>query len=252
MSERLPAVVLVRPTEEGNIGSVARAMANMGLEELILVAPRAEIGETARAFGTQYGLPLLAQARIVDDLDRALAGFRRAVGTTSTRGARILAVTPLTPRELPAVLATDPPGTTTALVFGPERSGLEREELARLSPVVTVPCALESPTLNLAQAVLLVAYELRLAHLEKTGEHVLPAGDLAAPLSELAAFGDDFESVLRQVGFDRNSSFAGVMRDLRQMFARATPTEREVAMLRGACRRIARAVGLAAETADGA
>jgi TrmH family RNA methyltransferase len=252
MSERLPAVVLVRPTEEGNIGSVARAMANMGLEELILVSPRAQIGATARAFATQYGLPLLAEARVVDDLDTALAGFRRAVGTTSTRGARILAVTPLTPRQLPAVLATDPPGTATALVFGPERSGLEREELARLTPLVTVPCAIESPTLNLAQTVLLLAYELRLARLDKAGERVLPAGDPAAPLSELAAFGDDFETILRRVGFDRNSSFPGVMRDLRQMFARAAPTEREVAMLRGACRRIARAVGLGAEASDGA
>lgn len=252
MSERLPAVVLVRPSEEGNIGSVARAMANMGLEELILVAPRATIGETARAFATQYGLPLLAASRVVDDLDAALAGFRRAVGTTSTRGARILAVKPLTPRELPAVLAADPAGTTTALVFGPERSGLEREELARLSPVVTVPCALASPTLNLAQTVLLLAYELRLAQVDKSAERVLPAGDLAAPLGELAAFGDDFEAILRRVGFDRNSSFPGVMRDLRQMFARATPTEREIAMLRGACRRIARAVGLAQEASDDA
>jgi TrmH family RNA methyltransferase len=240
----LPAVILVRPSEEGNVGSVARAMANMGLEELILVEPAVDVGDAARALATHCGQPILAGARRAPSLAAALAPFRRAVGTTSARGARVLAVAPLAPRELPPVLARDPAGTPTALIFGPERSGLEREELARLSPIVTVPCATENPTLNLAQSVLLVAYELRLAEMAGSGagHSVLPAGDSPAPAAELDAFMAQFEAILSRVGFERNTTFPGVVRDLRQLFARARPTDREVAMLRGACRRIERAI----------
>ncbi len=242
---RGPAVILVRPTEEGNVGSVARAMANMGLEELVLVEPAVAIADVARALATHCGQPILEGARREASLAAALAPFRRAVGTTSARGARILAVAPLAPRDLPPVLAEDPAGTPTALVFGPERSGLEREEVARLSPIVTVPCAPENPTLNLAQCVLLVAYELRLAEIAGRagrGQSVLPAGDPPAPAAEIDAFMAQFERILTRVGFERNTTFPGVVRDLRQLFARAQPTDREVAMLRGACRRIERAI----------
>jgi len=237
-----PAVVLVRPSEEGNVGSAARAMANMGLDELVLVEPAVPVGDLARAFATHAGLAILERARRAADFTAALTPFRRAVGTTSTRGARILAVPPVAPRELPAVLARDPDGTPTALVFGPERSGLEREELARLAPIVTVPCALESPTLNLAQSVLILAYELRLAELAAGASSPRPETEPPAPLAELDAFMAQFETILRRVGFERNTTFPGVVRDLRQIFARAAPTDREVAMLRGACRRIERAI----------
>lgn len=242
MSGGLPAVVLVRPSEEGNVGSTARAMANMGFTELVLVEPAVELGPTAVAYATSCGAPILESVVRVGSLEAALAPFRRAVGTTSTRGSRILAVEPLTPRELPGVLAQDPPGTRTAIVFGPERSGLERDELARMSPLVTVPCAIDNPTLNLAQAVLLITYELRLARLDVASDLLAPPGEPAAPLRELEAFTGELEAILRAVGFERNTTFPGVMRDLRQVFARARPTEREVAMLRGACRRIARVV----------
>lgn len=255
MSAGLPAVLLVRPSEQGNVGSAARAMANMGLEELVLVEPAVEIGDTARAYATHLGAPILASARREPSLPAALGPFGRAVGTTSRRGARILAVPPLTPRELPAVLAADPPGTATALVFGPERSGLERDELARLSPIVSVPCATENPTLNLAQTVLLLAYELRLARMAGVEVEAVATGDPAAVVDELEAFGSELAAILRRVGFERNSTFPGVMRDLRQLFARAHPTVREVAMLRGACRRIARAIRPIQDTeeaADGA
>lgn len=237
-----PAVVLVRPSEEGNVGSAARAMANMGLDELVLVEPAVAIGEVARAFATHAGQSILERARRASDFASALATFRRAVGTTSTRGARILAVPPLAPRELAATLARDPDGTPTALVFGPERSGLEREELARLSPIVTIPCAPESPTLNLAQSVLILAYELRLAELAAANAEPATSTDRPAPLAEVDAFMAQFEDILRRVGFERNTTFPGVVRDLRQIFARAAPTDREVAMLRGACRRIDRAI----------
>src|SRR5687767_6953727 len=153
-----PAVVLVRPREEGNVGSAARAMANMGLDQLILVEPAAEIGKVGTAFavGARH---VLDAARRVSSLREALAPFRRIVGTTSSRDRR-WEVPVLVPRELPAHLAEDQPDTPTALLFGPEVGGLTNEELALASLLVTIPCSPVQPTLNLAQAVLLVAYEI--------------------------------------------------------------------------------------------
>ncbi|HEX2223057.1 MAG TPA: RNA methyltransferase, partial [Thermoanaerobaculia bacterium] len=153
-----PAVILVRPREEGNVGSAARAMANMGLDQLILVEPAAEIGKVGVAFavGAKH---VLDGARRVGSVREALEPFRRVVGTTSTRDRRF-GVPLLSPRELPAALAADPPGTPAALLFGPEVGGLTNDELALASLLVTIPCSPVQPTLNLSQAVLIVAYEL--------------------------------------------------------------------------------------------
>lgn len=225
-----PTVVLVRTQEEGNIGAAARAMANMGLERLLLVQPRAPIGDTARAFavGARH---ILEQARVVGSVADALAPFRRVVGTTSGRGRDAGGITA---RELPAALAGDAPGTPTALVFGPEASGLTADELTLCSPVVHVPCAPRQPTLNLAQAVLVVAYELFQAG---AGGGPLPAAAPRATAGELDGLLADAADVLDRVGFARDSTFAGVLADLRSLAARAGLTPREVAILRGICRR---------------
>lgn len=235
-----PAVVLVRPREEGNVGAAARAMANMGLDRLILVEPAAEIGKVGLAFavGARH---VLEGARRVSDLREALAPFRRIVGTTSNRDRR-WEVPVLTPRELPAHLAGDPPETPTALLFGPEVGGLTNEELALASVLVTIPCSPVQPTLNLAQAVLVLTYELFQARMPE----ILPPQSVGHPeppatTGELDGLFDHAADVLRQVGFVRDDSFAGVLRDLRRLAARASPTSREVAILRGICRRTQRA-----------
>jgi TrmH family RNA methyltransferase len=236
------AVVLVHPREEGNVGSAARAMANMGLHELILVEPAAAIGPVATAFavGARH---LLDGTRRAPDLKTALGPFRRVVGTTSIRDRR-WEVPLLTPRELPAHLAQDPPGTPTALVFGPEVGGLTNDDLSLASLIVTIPCSPVQPTLNLSQAVLILAYEL----FQSRGQPPpLPKGTVGSPeppaaTAELDGLFDHVAEVLQHVGFARDDSFAGVLRDLRRLAARATPTSREVAILRGICRRTQRAL----------
>jgi TrmH family RNA methyltransferase len=237
----VPAVVLVRPREEGNVGSAARAMANMGLSRLLLVEPAAALGGTARAFAVGARAVLDGIVR-VPSLAEALAPFRRVVGTTSTRDRR-LGIPFLTPRELPAWLAQSPPDTSTALVFGPEVGGLTNEELALAGAVVTIPCSPVQPTLNLAQAVLIVTYELFIARGDT------PAGDAweeppaaAGEIDGLLAHAAD---VLAAVGFARDDSFPGVLRDLRRLAARAAPASRDVRILRGICRRIQGALGKA-------
>lgn len=232
-------MVLVRPREEGNVGAAARAMANMGFARMVLVEPAAPFGEVARAFAVG-GFPILESAVRAASIEAALAPFTRVIATTSARERR-MGVPPLTPRELPAFLAEDPPGTPTALVFGPEVGGLNNEELALASAVVTVPCAPAYPTLNLAQAVLLVTYELHLA----SGEAPPLPDDREPPATgeEVRGLFEHLAPLLGRVGFERDASFGGVLRDLRGLASRARLSSREVAILRGICRRTERALG---------
>lgn len=243
---RPPAVVLVRPQLPGNVGAVARAMANMGLAELRLVEPAPPLGEVARAFAVGAH-ELLASATRHASLAAALAPFRRVVATTAARG-REWPVPPIAPRELPVLLAGDPPGTPTALVFGPEASGLTSEELALASAIVRVPCAPEQPTLNLAQAVLIVAYELFLAR-GAAAAAPIAAGDPRATQADLAGLFAHLETALARSGFARDDTIGRVERDLRHLLARAAPSRREVSILRGLLRRFAHALDRAGSAA---
>jgi TrmH family RNA methyltransferase len=235
-----PAIVLVRPREEGNVGAAARAMANMGLERLILVEPAAALGPTARARAVG-ARPVLDRALRVATLREALAPFARVIATTSTRD-RSLGIPLLAPRELPPFLAADPPGTPTALVFGSEVGGLTNDDLAYAGAVVTIPCAPAMPTLNLAQAVLVLTYELFVAR--ATAVPAAQAGAATAQAEQAATAGeidgllDHAAALMQEVGFARDDTFAGALRDLRRLAARAAPDTRDVRILRGLCRRV--------------
>ena len=240
MTERAggPTVILVRTQEEGNIGSTARAMANMGLTDLVLVSPKARIGQVARAFAVGAG-DILERAEHVGSLAEAVAPFRRIVGTTSAR-AREIPVAVIDPKDLPGRLAADPMGLPTALVFGPEASGLNNEELALCGLLVSIPCAPRQPTLNLAQAVLLVTWELWSAA-GATGEP-LESDVLPATGGEVQGLFDQLVPLFHRIGFARDDTFEAVLRDLHRMAARSRPTSREVSLLRGIARRTGHAL----------
>ncbi len=249
-----PAVVLVHPQEEGNVGATARAMANLGLDRLILVEPAVEIGDVAlaRAVGARH---VLLQAHRAASLEEALAPFHRAVGTTSTRDRNL--PSPIGPRELPPRLAAEP-GTTTAIVFGPESSGLTNDQLAGLDPVVRVPCSREQPTLNLSQAVVLVAWEIWSYRLTRPGGDADADAHGAEPESPPATAGEvegllgHVRSTLEAVGFARDGTAETALRDLRRLASRARLTPREVTLLRGICRRASHASRRLPEVGDGA
>lgn len=228
-----PAVVLVRPQEEGNIGAAARAMANMGLERLVLVQPVARVGHRARALAVG-AREILDGAEFAGSLTEALGPYRWVVGTTSAR-ARQLGVPTTTPRGLPQRLRSNPPDTPTALVFGPEASGLNNDELALCGLLVTVPCSRHQPTLNLGQAVLVLAYELYLAR--HSPAETTRASEQPASSTEIEGLFEQLTPLLEGIGFARDDTFESVLRDLRHLAARSGPTSREVQILRGICRR---------------
>jgi len=230
-----PAVILVRPTEEGNVGAVARAMANTGLDRLILVEPAVRIGAKARARAVG-GAPILEAAKRSPSLTAALASFRHVVGTSSHRERSFKSRT-IDPRKLPERLASGDPGHA-ALVFGPERSGLTTEELALCATVVRIPTASEQPTLNLAQAVLIVAYELFLAR-EVLASEAAPANQSTeATAGDIGGLFERVDSILHTIGFARDTTYEGVLLDLRRLAGRARLTDREVVIFRGLCRRL--------------
>lgn len=229
----LPAIVLVRPQQEGNIGAVARAMANMGLTELRLVEPAPELGDTAFAFA-MHAHSILRGAGRYPSLEAALADRDYVVATASLRD-RLWPHPVVAPRALPEHLASQAPGARVALVFGAEVSGLTSDELARARVLVSIPAAPANPTLNLAQAVLLVAYELYVAR-------GAPGAIALEPVSRATAFQIEhlfgrLQELLAEVGFARDTTIRRVARDLRQLLARATLSEREAALLSGLLRR---------------
>ena len=230
-----PAVILVRPQADGNVGAVARAMANMGLKRLLLVEPAVELKAQARAMAVKAGY-ILDGAERWPSLAEALAPFRRVVGTTSSRS-RASNQPVLTARAMARELGEAGAQRTTALVFGPEASGLTNEELALCGTLVTIPCAARQPTLNLAQAVLLVTYELYQERARDRMEKEAHGETVPAPTDQVEGLFQQVEEVLREVGFARDGSFEPVLLDLRKLAARGGLTEREVAILRGVCRR---------------
>jgi len=184
-------IVLVRPQGAANIGSVARVMANFGLSGLVLVAPRTDpLGPEARAMACS-AQDLLENARIVQSLAAAVDGCRWVCGTTARVGERRRAE--LTPRTAgPAALRQSP----AALVFGPEDMGLSGEELDHCHAVIKIPTAPRLQSLNLAQAVALVCYELWMA-----AQVEFPPGDPGPGPSDRSD---------RSVGSDRPGLLIGV------------------------------------------
>ncbi|WP_207539960.1 RNA methyltransferase [Sabulicella rubraurantiaca] len=235
-----PIVVLVRPQLAENIGATARAMANGGLFHLRLVAPR-EGWPQPRAWATASGAGrILDAAQVFPDLDSALADCHRVFGTCP-RPRHV--VTPvLTARGAAAELREfGARGLRHAILFGPERAGLEAEDLARCDALVRYPLNPEFSSLNLAQAVMVMAYEWW------TAADVTPPRVLQTHKTEVATKGevenlmDHLLAELDACGFLRNEAKRpGMVRNLRHWFMRGEITEQEVRTLHGVVAELSR------------
>ncbi len=221
-------IVLIDTSHPGNIGATARAMKTMSLERLYLVRPGhfPSAEATARASGAD---DLLAAAVVCDSLDEALAGCRLVVGTSDRQ--RNLPWPFLTPRQCAARLRAESHHGDVAIVFGREHSGMTNEELERCHALVTIPTNPGFSSLNLAAAVQVIAYELKLT--EDDGPvHEEEARDLATA-DEMASFYDHLERTLTEIGFLDPNHPRMLMRRLRRLFNRAEPDRTELNILRG-------------------
>jgi tRNA/rRNA methyltransferase len=240
--DRLTAVriVLMATSHPGNIGASARAMLNMGLARLVLVEPRRfpDPDAVARASGATS---VLDEARVVATLDDALSGCVLTVGLSARPrefAGRVLPV-----REAAAEALAHAAHGDVALVFGTEMSGLSNDELARCNVVATIPTNAAFGSLNLAAAVQIAAYELRLA---------ASGGDVwRAPRFEPATF-DEIEGLyehgtrtLAAMRFLDPKMPRRLLPRLRRLFARATLEKEEVSILRGILARIDQLIGRA-------
>jgi tRNA/rRNA methyltransferase len=212
-----------------NVGAVARAMRNFGLARLYLVNPAPRVGPpwAREAYWLAvHAEEILDRAVAVDSLMEALADVQLVVATTGRP--RELYPAPVVPAwEVPArVLSVE---GEVALVFGRETFGLTNEELALAHVIGTIPTAPEQPSLNLAQAVVVFAYELFKA---VVGEERFPREELAQ-VAALEAFFEDLGRYVLEIGFTDQNRFPHAMRRLRRIFHKARLTPGEVQMLRG-------------------
>ena len=223
-------IVLVAPSHPGNIGAAARAMKNMALGSLVLVRPKQfpHPEASARASGAD---DVLAAARVVDSLGAALAGCGFIAATTSRERDQYFRVTEL--REAAPRIVAEAQRSPAAVVFGAERTGLTNEELESAHVLLRIPASDAYPSLNLAMAVQLVAYELYRAH----GAARAPAAPAAAPLAtaaELEKLYAHFAQVLEEIEFrDRTESGTHLMSRIRRLLQRAELDHNEANILRG-------------------
>ena len=242
-------IVLVQTQHPGNIGSAARAMKTMGLRDLVLVATHMDVGSAHRrqerlpppnkpehtdAFAMAAGADdVLANARICDTLADALADCRFVAGCTARQ--RQVALPEFAPRDAADRLLGEARHGPVALVFGPERTGLTNEDLQRCHASVHIPANPEYSSLNLAAAVQVLCYELRLAMLAHAdaSQDAEERSDPTATQQQMEAFFEHLEQTLLAIDFHKGRSPTTVMRRLRGLFLRAQPDQRELRILRG-------------------
>ena len=228
MSSESVRFVLFEPTHPGNVGACARAMKTMGFHELVLVNPACEIDGQARA-RSSGALDVLLDARVVATLGDALEGCGYVVGASARR--RRLSWPELDPRECAAAIMEQPGDVPAAIVFGPERAGLTNAELDRCNALVYIPSNPEYNSLNLAMAVQVIAYELRMAQDMDTRPDEFDAPPASAEDVEL--FYQHLERVLLSSGFLNPDNPRTLMRRLRRLYNRARLDQNELNIMRG-------------------
>ncbi|HLS04685.1 MAG TPA: RNA methyltransferase [Wenzhouxiangella sp.] len=223
-------IVLVGTTHAGNIGAAARAMKVMGLHRLYLVAPQGFPSSVATAMAAGAD-DILAAAAVVDNFGDAVADCQLVMGTTARR--RSLPK-PLLPPRLAAQRAVDESVRhEVALVFGREKSGLSNDEASRCNALINIPTSDSYSSLNLAQAVQIMAYEARLAMLEEPPSEVAPADWEPAEIGRLEVFIDRLEQCLFDIRFLVPGQSTRLMQRLRRLFLRARPDDNELNILNG-------------------
>jgi tRNA/rRNA methyltransferase len=246
-------IVLVEPSGALNVGSIARIMKNMGLSQLWLVNPQFDFESDRYAKAAQdmavRAQDILNSAKIVGDLPQALIGCHRAIATTGRT--EIVGETP--EAGLRWLLGIDSTNSeldsqsniqSGAIVFGREDRGLTNAELAYCQKIVQIPISEDYPSINLAQAVAICCYQLRIllllsnqftSQLNRT--NIRPNSELAC-IDHLEAYYQDLEAVLLKIGYLFPHTAFPRMQKFRHLFNKANLTKTEIDMLRGIIRQI--------------
>ena len=229
-----PIVILARPQLAENIGATARAMMNCDLSELRLVAPRDGWPNPVAVPMAAGGAQIIENATVYDDIAAAAHDVSFIAAASARR------------RDMP-MRETDPRGVASeilahqgkaALLFGPEASGLDNDEVVQADVLVTAALNPDYPSLNLAQAVLLLAWEWRVAMLAVSTDAASPAtsppATLSAPIAERDYLYQRLENELDAGGFFLSTEMAPVVkRNIRALFNRAAPSSQEISTLHG-------------------
>ena len=231
-----PAIILIEPQLGENIGFAARGMLNFGLTDLRVVRPR-EDWPNAKALTASAGADeVINGAKVYDHTSAAIADLRHLYAATARKRDMIKPVTGV--REAMRKMAS--PGTSSGVLFGPERSGLTNDDVALADTILSVPVNPGFSSLSLPHAVLLISYEWVSVHGQSRDERI--QHDVQpATRSQLLKLFTHLESELEASGFLRNPKMRPrMMRNLRNALGRASLTEKEVSALRGVIKSLSR------------
>lgn len=228
-----PAVVLIRPQMGENIGAVARAMANFGLSELRIVAPRDGWPNPAAVAMAASASSIIENAILFDDLKSALSDCHYVLCTSARPHEQIKPI--VSPKDgVTQLYSHHTQGQKTALMFGPERAGLENEDISWASAICSIPANPAYASLNLAQAVVILGYEW----FSQAHQSALPSKAQTferASRAELFSLMDFFEEQLTHMGYFRPPHKAPVMaRNLRNILHRLELNAQDVKTFYGA------------------
>jgi tRNA/rRNA methyltransferase len=224
-------IVLVGPRGSGNIGSVARAMKNMGQTELAIVGKARTRSFWARAMAV-HGRDLLANAKCHDTLREAVGDCALVVGTTCRAG--LYRRHSQSPRELAAQIVATATTGKVALVFGPENHGLSNKDLEPCQLLLTIPTHPEYQSLNVAQATVICLYEIYVASLTQRSESALQR----ARTEDVERLFDRMRTVLLKIGFLDSENPEHMLLAFRRILGRAGLEDKDVRIFTGLFRQI--------------
>lgn len=243
MTTSQPSFVLVRPQMGENIGASARAMWNFGLDKMHVVAPRdGWPSQKAIAMASGAGR-LLDEARHFASVSEAISDSHFTFATTArSRGLTQEIFSPK--KAMSLALEKIMAGQKVSVLFGPERAGLENEDIVQANALISVPVNPDFPSLNLAQCVLLLAYEWRLAFSDPEARRVEMAKTSWATQDDVSHLAAHYEDELERAGFFfPESKASGMKLNLRNMWSRLQLSKADVQTLHGVLRQIIRAKG---------
>jgi|TARA_B110000503_G_scaffold78681_1_gene120972 tRNA (cytidine32/uridine32-2'-O)-methyltransferase len=235
-------IVLVNTSHPGNIGAAARALKNMGLCRLYLVEPKDYPADQA-VWRAANALDVLNNAVVVDDLDSALSGCGLVVGTSARE--RRIPWPLMNPRECGIRVWKEAAEHDVAIVFGREDRGLTNEELHKCTYHVHIPSNPEYSSLNIASAVQVLCYEIRMASLANDAGCVPSFDEWDQPpakINDLELYFEHLEQALVDIGFHDRANPRQTMTRLRRLYSRIRLDEMELSILRGVLTAIRNAV----------